>query len=187
VAAHRFADLSETGYGVALLNDGKYGHSARGNVLGISLLRSPIHPDPFADEGEHHFTYSLLPHEGDWTGSGVVQEAFALNSPLCAAEVTPDGGTLPLESGLATVEGVTLALGTLKRAEDGRGVILRLYEPHGARGKSVLRFGREVKRAEAANLLEESNGPLPVTDGDTLHVEVRPFEVLTLRLELRES
>src|SRR5215211_327379 len=82
VAAHRFADLSEPGYGVALLNDGKYGHSACGNVLGISLLRSPVHPDPFADEGEHHFTYSLFPHKGDWTGSGVAQEAFTLNSPL---------------------------------------------------------------------------------------------------------
>jgi alpha-mannosidase len=186
VAAHRFADLSESGYGVALLNDGKHGHSAYGNVLGISLLRSPIHPDPFADEGEHHFTYSLLPHEGDWTGSGVVQESFALNSPLCAAEVIPNRGTLPTESGLVAVEGVGLALGSLKRAEDGRGVILRLYEPHGARGKSVLRFAREVKRAEVANLLEESSGPPLVAKGNTLHVEVRPFEVLTLRLELQE-
>ncbi len=186
VAAHRFADLSEPGYGIALLNDGKYGHSARGNVLGISLLRSPIHPDPFADEGEHHFTYSLLPHEGDWTGSGVVQEAFALNSPLCTAEVVPNQGTLPPESGLIAAEGVALALGSLKRAEDGRGVILRLYEPHGARGKSVLHFAREVRRAEVANLLEESSGSPLVAEGNTLHVEVRPFEVLTLRLELQE-
>ena len=62
VSAHRFCDLSEPGYGVALLNDGKYGHSAKGNVVGISLLRSPLYPDPFADEGEHRFTYSLFPH-----------------------------------------------------------------------------------------------------------------------------
>ena len=67
VSAHRFADLSEPGYGVALLNDGKYGHSVHGNVLTLSLLRSPLYPDPTADEGEHHFTYSLLPHAGDWT------------------------------------------------------------------------------------------------------------------------
>ncbi len=186
VAAHRFADLSEPGYGVALLNDGKYGHSACGNVLGISLLRSPVHPDPFADEGEHHFTYSLFPHKGDWTGSGVAQEAFALNSPLFTTEVAPGAGTLPVETGLVMAEGVKLALGSLKRAEDGRALILRLYEAHGARGKSVLRFAKEIKRAEKANLLEETegSGSSLVVEGNTLYVEVRPFEVLTLRLVL---
>jgi alpha-mannosidase len=185
VAAHRFADLSETGYGVALLNDSKYGHSAHGNVLGISLLRSPIHPDPLADEGEHRFTYSLFPHEGDWTGAGVTQEAFALNSPLCTA-VARGLGTLSPESGLVAVEGVPLALGSLKKAEDGRGFILRLYEPHGARGESVLRFAKEIKKAEKVNLLEEADksNPLPTAKGDTLRVEVRPFGVLTIRLEL---
>jgi len=186
VAAHRFADISEPGYGVALLNDGKYGHSACGNVLGISLLRSPVHPDPFADEGEHHFTYSLFPHKGDWTGSGVAQEAFTLNSPLFTTEVAPGAGKLPVETGLVMVEGVKLALGSLKRAEDGRALILRLYEAHGARGKSVLRFAKEIKRAEKSNLLEETerSGSSLLVEGNTLHVEVRPFEVLTLRLVL---
>jgi alpha-mannosidase len=186
VAAHRFADLSETGYGVALLNDGKYGHSAHDNVLGISLLRSPVHPDPLADEGEHHFTYSLFPHEGDWAGAGVAQEAFALNSPLCTAAATRGRETLPPEWGLIKVEGVALALGSLKKAEDDRGLILRLYEPHGARGKSALHFAREIKRAEKVNLLEEVDEirPAPTVRGHTLGVEVRPFEVLTLRLEL---
>src|SRR5215217_1198203 len=187
MVAHRFADLSEPGYGVALLNDGKYGHSVRDNVLGISLLRSPVHPDPLADEGEHHFTYSLLPHEGDWTEAGVVQEAFALNSPLCVAESAPaTGGTLPFESGFIAAEGVVLALGSLKKAEDGRGLILRFYEPHGARGKSILRFSKEIKKVERVNLLEEADGsrPVPAVEGSKLRVEVRPFEVLTLRLEL---
>ena len=186
VAAHRFADISETGYGVALLNDGKYGHSARDNVLGISLLRSPVHPDPLADEGEHRFTYSLFAHEGDWTGAGVAQEAFALNSPLCTAAATRGRETLPPERGLIAVEGVALALGSLKKAEDSRGLILRLYEPHGARGKSILRFARKIKQAEKANLLEEAYGSklVPAAKGRALRVEVRPFEVLTLRLEL---
>ncbi|MDQ3658798.1 MAG: alpha-mannosidase, partial [Actinomycetota bacterium] len=84
VSAHRFCDLSEPDYGVALLNDGKYGHSVKDNVLGISLLRGPLYPDPRADEGFHAFTYSLFPHPGDWTQGGVVGEAFALNSPLVA-------------------------------------------------------------------------------------------------------
>jgi alpha-mannosidase len=178
VSAHRFCDLSEPGSGAALLNDGKYGHSAKGNVLGISLLRSSLYPDPLADEGEHRFTYALLPHPGDWTEAGVVQEAFALNSPLVAA---PGGGS-PREFGLVVGEGIELSLGSLKRAEDGRGAILRLYEPHGARGTATLRFTSGVERAERVNLLEEPEGPVEVRDGEVL-VEVRPFEVLSLRVE----
>ena len=69
-SAHRFLDISEPGYGVALLNDGKYGHGAHDNVLTLSLVRGPLYPDPFADEGEHRFTYSLFPHPGDWTEAG---------------------------------------------------------------------------------------------------------------------
>ncbi|HEX2729567.1 MAG TPA: glycoside hydrolase family 38 C-terminal domain-containing protein, partial [Rubrobacteraceae bacterium] len=181
VSAYRFADLSEPGYGVALLNDGKYGHSARDNVLGISLLRSPMYPDPFADEGHHQFTYSLFPHPGDWTQAGVVEEAFALNSPLLAVS----GSASPVETGFVRVEGATLALGSLKRAEDGRGVILRLYEPHGARGTSVLRFAREVLGVERVNLLEEAEGGPVAMEGGAVRLEIRPFEVVSLRLELR--
>ena len=186
VAAHRFVDLSETGYGISLLNDGKYGHSAHENVLGISLLRSPVHPDPLADEGEHRFTYSLFPHQGDWTEAGVVQEAFSLNSPLCATTVvTPGTGVLPLEAGLLRAEGVALALGSLKSAEDGRGLVLRLYEPCGARGKSVLHFTKEIKQAQKIDLLEEADESEPIfaVDKRALYLEVRPFEVLTIRLE----
>ena len=88
VAAHRFADLSEQGYGVALLNDGKYGHHALGNELGLSLLRSPVYPDPLADEGRQSFTYALFPHAGDWLTGGVLAEAEDLNRPLLCQPVT---------------------------------------------------------------------------------------------------
>ena len=162
VSAHRFCDISEPGYGVALLNDGKYGHSARGNVLGISLLRSPLYPDPFADEGEHHFTYSLFPHPGDWTTAGVAREALDLNAPLFPVEMREDA--LPGEFSLVGAEGLELALGTLKLAEDGEAAILRLYEPHGARGECILRFARRVESVERTNLLEEPEGAVEVSD-----------------------
>jgi alpha-mannosidase len=178
VSAHRFADLSEPGYGVALLNDGKYGHSARDNVLGISLLRGPLYPDPSSDEGEHRFTYSLFPHPGDWTEAGVTAEAFALNSPLVATV----GGGDPSEHGLVEVEGVELALGALKRAEEGDAVILRVYEPHGKRGHATLRFAFDVERIQRVNLLEEPEGTVETERGE-VRLDVRPFEVLTLRLE----
>jgi alpha-mannosidase len=147
-------------------------------VLGISLLRSPLYPDPLADEGEHRFTYSLFPHPGDWTEAGVTREAFSLNSPLLAL-VDGEG---PSEGGFMAAEGVELALGSLKRAEDGRGVILRLYEPHGARGPATLGFGSRVGRVERVNLLEEPEGTVEAR-GDEVSLDVRPFEVLTLRVE----
>ena len=177
VSAHRFADLSEPGYGAALLNNGKYGHSARDNVLGISLLRSPLYPDPLADEGEHRFTYSLFPHPGDWTEAGVAREAFSLNSPLIVGE----GGEETADHGLVATEGVELALGSLKRAEDGRGVILRLYEPNGKRGPATLQFAFSVAGIEKVNLLEERDETVEVRD-DEVRLDVRPFEVLTLRV-----
>ena len=180
VSAHRFCDLSEPGYGVALLNDGKYGHSANGNLLGISLLRSPLYPDPFADEGEHRFTYSLFPHPGDWTLAGVAREAFTLNAPLFP--VLAEGEALPQGFSLVETEGLELALGSLKMAEEGEGVILRLYEPHGARGECTLRFARRVERVERVDLLEEAEGPVEVYQ-DTVRLTVQPFEVVTLRVE----
>lgn len=121
VSGHRWVDMSETGYGVALLNDAKYAYSAHRNVLGISLLRSPRYPDLYADEGSHRFTYSVYPHQGDWTTSGVVNEAFALNSPLVAV-----AGVSTSDSAFVRPEGgVELTLGALKPAEDGNGLILR--------------------------------------------------------------
>jgi alpha-mannosidase len=185
VSAHRFADLSEPDYGVALLNDGKYGHSARDNVLGMSLLRSPMYPDPLADEGDHRFTYSLFPHPADWTQARVMEEAFALNSPLFAAP-GPPAGALPAESGLVRVEGLAVALGSLKMSEDGRAVVLRMYEPRGARGGCALRFARGVERVERTNLLEESEGEVEIRDG-AVRLELRPFEVVTLRVELQKG
>jgi alpha-mannosidase len=183
-SGHRFADLSEPGYGVALLNNGKYGHGVHANVLSLSLLRGPLYPDPLADEGEHFFTYSLLPHSGDWTDSAVVQEAFALNSPLLA--ISGDDGNAASQWGLVEADGVPLALGSLKRADDGDALVLRVYEPHGRRGDAILRFARPLRAAERVNLLEELIGgaPLRREDDHSLGLTVRPFQVISLRIQL---
>jgi alpha-mannosidase len=183
-SGHRFADLSEPGFGVALLNNGKYGHGAHDNVLTLSLLRGPLYPDPLADEGEHHFTYSLFPHTGDWTASTVVQEAFALNSPLIPLPIA--AASVASSQGLVETEGIPLALGALKRAETGDAVILRLYEPHGRRGTATLRFRHTIATAERVNLLEEpiAGDPLAIQGNNVLTLSVRPFEVMTVRLQL---
>ncbi len=152
VPGHRFADLSEAGYGVALLNDGRYGHHALGSELGLSLLRSPVYPDPRADEGQHEFTYALLPHAGTWLEGGVLAEAEDLNRPLLALPCRADG---PGRLRPVAVEGLPLGLAALKPAEDGGGLVLRLYEPQGARGAAVLRLPGGWRLAGGLNLLED--------------------------------
>jgi alpha-mannosidase len=190
VSGHRFADLSEAGYGVALLTNSKYGYSAHGNLLTLSLLRGTLYPDPGADLGEHHFTYSLFPHHEDWTQANVVAEAFALNSPLIAVAGQVDVSPIASEPFVAR-DGLPLALGSLKRPEDdGPGVILRLYEPHGARGRATLRFPASVRRVARVNLLEEDvagAAPTITAEGRAVALEVRPFEVITLRVDLERA
>ena len=95
VCAHRWADLSEPGYGVALLNDCKYGYDIHGNVMRLSLLRAPGWPDPESDQGAHRFSYALFPHAGDLRAAGVVAEAEAFNLPLNRSFDRPCAGTPP--------------------------------------------------------------------------------------------
>lgn len=172
-AAHRFVDLSEPGFGVALLNNAKYGHSARGNVIGMSLVRSPIYPDPLADEGRQSFTYALMPHEGAWHEGGVLPEAIDLNQPLVTMEASGlSQGTLsPLG-----VEGIPVAFSGLKPAEEGEGLVLRLYEPAGRRGRLSLNLAPGWKASGSLNILEEPierEGP----------ADIMPFEIRTWRLQ----
>jgi alpha-mannosidase len=176
VPGHRWADLSEHGFGVALLNDSKYGYSAFENSLRLSLLRSPTSPDPAADQGVHRFAYALLPHLGGWREAGVVAEARRFNQPL----VWGRGGGEPRS--WASVDGDNLVLDTIKLAEDGDALVLRLYEAHGARGRASIRLGLPFTRARLANLLEDSGTDVPV-DGDTVAVEYRPYEIVTLLVD----
>jgi alpha-mannosidase len=153
-SAHRFVDLSETGFGVALLNDGKYGHSAKDGVLTVSLVRGPTYPDPFADEGVQSFTYSLLPHGGAWWAEEVQAEADCLAGAL---RVRPCAGS---ETGAAPLSwsGVPLRLLAFKRAEDGRGRILRVAEEAGSRGRLSLSLPAGFSVREETNTLEDPVG-----------------------------
>jgi alpha-mannosidase len=169
-AAHRFIDLSEPGFGVALLNNAKYGHNVKGNLLGMSLLRSPIYPDPLADEGTQSFAYALLPHEGDWHEGGVREEAEDLNQPLLAKDVSGValGTVTPLR-----VAGIPAAFSALKPAEDGKGLVFRVYEPAGRRGDFAVTA--EGWKADAVTLMEEPHKR-------TASAALMPFEVRSWRL-----
>lgn len=183
--AQKWVDLSEGDYGVSLLNDCKYGHDIQGSTMRITLLRSPTHPDPHADEGEHTFTYSLLPHAGSWD-ENTISNAYALNDPLIVAKSTPDSETHPtLEHSLIAVDAPNVVIETIKRAEDGNGVIVRLYESQRRRGAIKLYTAFKVKQAHRTNIMEENGKKLDVAHvdgGSTITYNIRPYEIVTLRI-----
>ena len=174
VPGHRFADLSQHDFGVALLTDSKYGYSADGNTLALSLLRGPTHPDPACDLGAHSFAYAVLPHAGGWREAGVLAEAVHFNAPV----LWKDGVAAP--GSLASVEGA-LVLDTVKGAEDGDGLVLRLYEPYGGSGSAVVRLAVPLASAALCDLLERPLASLPLDDGGA-RVSYRPHEILSLRV-----
>jgi len=172
VPGHRFADMSEHGFGVALLSDSKYGYSAFGHTLRMSLLRAPKSPDPQADMGEHAFAYALYPHERGWQDGGVLAEAAAFNAPLRWGSGLNRGAWLRVDS-------PGLVLDTVKLAEDSNALVLRLYEPYGGRGRARIELAMPVRSARQSNLLEDDLGPAG-TDGSAIVVDYRPWEIVTL-------
>ncbi len=186
VCAHTWMDLSEPGFGVALLNDARYGHSCEDDVMGLTLLRSTRLPDPRADVGGHRFTYSLMPHGGDWRAAGVDREAHALNTPMRAHPLAPgqSGGLrewAPVR--LATDGAAGIVVSALKRAEDGDGLILRLVETHGGRGRVTIEWGLPVSAVEPVDLLERPMNAAGFTHAaSTTSLQLRPFQIASLRV-----
>jgi len=183
VCAQKWADLSEPGYGVALLNDCKYGHDIQGNVLRLSLLRAPVSPDPLADRGRHEFTYALLPHAGDIRQGRVIEEAYALNVPLIVRDMESQNGTLPSSHSFFNVSRAGAVIEAVKVAEDGGDVIVRLYESEGSRGPLVLTTSLPVRKAWRADLLENDLHPLTLREG-AVRLDLKPFEIVTVKFAL---
>ena len=189
--AHKWVDLSEGGYGVSLLNDCKYGHDIRDNVIRLTLLRGPTIPDPAADYGEHRFTYSLFPHTGDWD-ERTQAAAYALNDPPLAW-LSPDIGIIKHAAGknpptdvgpFVSVSEPNVIIETIKAAEDGQGVILRLYESQRKRGLVVLKFAQPVESAWLTNLLEENQTSLAVNNC-LVRLDLKPYQIVNLKLRFK--
>jgi len=183
--AQKWVDLSEGGYGVSLLNDCKYGHDIHGNVMRITLLRSPTMPDPMADAGEHEFKYSLYPHAGTWNEE-TQREAYLLNDPILVYQRKDEGGKKSSSSlqSLVSCSSPHVIIETIKQAEDGDGIIVRLYESQRKRGQVRLRFRSDVEAAWETNLLEENESTLSV-DRDSIMLNIRPYQIMTLRVQLK--
>ena len=180
VCAHRYVDFSEPSFGVAVLNNGRYGHGVQDGGVRVSLLRAPKYPDPDADHGRHTVTISVLPH-----GAGlyeVVHEAEALNMPLRV--VSGDATTAPQP--VVSIDHRGVQISSVKPADDGSDdLIVRLYEACGDRTTLTVRTPRPIGAAFRCNLLEEPLEGIECSDGIVALV-MRPFELATLRLRGRD-
>jgi len=176
VCGHRWADLSEPGYGVALLNDSKYGYDILGHTIRLSLLRAPGFPDPKADQGSHHFAYALFAHEGDLRDAGVIAEAEHFNLPLSLLAGQGEGRVVSIDRPGVSVEAV-------KWGDCSDAVVVRLCEVWGSRGPVRVTLHRPFVSVARTDLLERVVSRLASQDG-AVEFELRPFELVTLAFEL---
>ena len=177
VVGHKWADLSDAGYGVSLLNNCKYGYSVQGRKMTLSLLRSPTNPDETADRGEHRFTYALLPHAGTVVQADTIEEAERLNRPL---QVT--AGRVYQGSDIFWTDSNGILVDAIKKAEDDDCLIVRVHECRGATRRFVISSEKEVRRWAVCNLLEQEIGERQEKEQicGTLH----PFELRTFKVWL---
>ena len=177
VAAQKWASLREDDYTVALLNDCKYGYDIHNNVLRLSLLRAPTFPDPVADQGIHHFAYSLrIEHSAEL--DGIIRAGYALNDPVLAVDSTNESECREAVSYFSIDGGAIIE--TIKSAEDGRGVIVRLYQSQRRRGWVTLHSALAIAEVWVTNLIEEDQAKMAIDDGVRLYL--KPFEIVTVRL-----
>ena len=186
VPSQRWADLSDAKHGLSLLNDCKYGYDAKGNVLRLSLLRSPVYPDPHADEGHHEFTYSLYPHGGGWKEALTIRQGYDLNYKMIAFPTENHAGGLPAEHSFVQTKNDNVIISAMKKAEDDGSVIVRFYEWAGKTGDVNLQLPSAVKSAASADLMERPSSGLSVT-GNEVTVPTKPFEIQTVKVQFAST
>jgi alpha-mannosidase len=193
VCCHKFADLSEYKYGVSILNDSKYGFATVGDVMRLSLLRSPKAPDDTADMGRHRIRWAIMPHQGG-LGAQTVRAAFNFNNPLKLMSASKESILAYLPIVLKGDD--NLVLDTVKRGEDdadislselpkrqGRSVIVRVYDALGGRGRGTIETTWPVNKVFQTNLLEDDGDEVLFHDGK-FEVDLGPFQLCTYRLAL---
>jgi alpha-mannosidase len=181
VPAQRWADISDATHGFSLLNDCKYGYDAKGNVLRLSLLRSPEWPDPHADEGHHEFTYSLYPHGGGWKEAMTIRRGYELNYTLIALPVEKHSGILPATHSFVQVQPDNIIVSAMKKAEDEDALVVRFYEWAGKQGDVRLQLPPGAQSASETNMMEKAIGEIPLQNG-TITVSTKPYEIRTVKV-----
>ncbi|MBR4034698.1 MAG: alpha-mannosidase [Clostridia bacterium] len=182
VCAHKYADLSDGGYGVSLMNDCKYGYDIHDGVMQLSLLRSPTDPNPEADQGKHSFTYSLYPHEGTLCDSDTVRRAYMLNVPMTVMKTEGESDTISSEFSLLSLDCDHVACETVKEAEDGDGTVVRIYEYKNKRDNVKISTSLKFEKAYLCDLLENEICELPEENGSII-CKIKGFEILTIKFK----
>ena len=184
VCNHKWSDLSESRFGVAILNDSKYGFSVEENTVTVSCLRAPKFPNKNADIGKHNFTVSLLPHKESLAESDVIREAYSLNYPLEYSEITEHSGDLPEVFSLVGTDDPNVIIECIKRAEASDDAIVRLYEIHGGKTVAHIKVHCIFKRAYLTDLMENEICDIPIVNG-VITLPLKNFEIATLKLVYR--
>lgn len=184
VPALRWADLSDGQHGFSLINDSKYGYDCKGSLLRLSLLRSPVDPDPNADRGPQHCRYLLYPHQGDWKQALTIRRGYNFNCKLTAMQVASHQGEMQPEHSFFSLSNDAVVLSAVKKAEDEDGLILRFYEWAGKSGEVKIQLPPGAKSATLTNLMEKPEGaPLVISSSSEVTVPVSPYAIQTLRVD----
>lgn len=178
--AQQWVDLSERNYGVSLLNNCKYGHDIKDNVMRLTLLKSATHPDPVQDQGEQNFTYSLLPHSGDFIDGNTVKHAYELNQPLRSIK-----GMLKSEvkKQLFKFNDANILVDAIKKAEDEDMIIIRFHDYSGSRQNVSIDSDYEITGWMETNLMEKPIENL--RNENSINVVVNPYEIKTLMIKMK--
>ena len=183
VPAMRWADLGDSEHGFSLINEAKYGYDAKDNVLRLSLLRSPTWPDPVADRGQQHFSYSLYPHAGTWKQARTERAGYEYNYGLRAMQVESHTGSLPAEHSYLSVAPENVVLTAVKKAEDDNGLIFRVFEWAGKQSEVTFTVPPGATAATETNLMEKTVGTPLALSGDKVTIPIHPYEILSLRVD----
>lgn len=183
VCAHKWADISDSGYGVSLLNDCKYGYSAEGSTLNLTLLKCAAWPNPHADKGIHKFTYSIYSHAGNVYEGKTIQRAYELNQPLIAEKIEKASGKLPDSFSIVGCDCGNIIIETIKKAEDSDDIVIRMYESENKRCSAALTFGFDFKKAYICDLQENEQEELSVENSNKITLPVGNFEIITIKIK----
>ena len=186
VCAHKWADLSEEGYGVSLLNDCKYGYDIKDGVIRLTLLKSGIYPNKDADQGMHQFKYSLYPHEGGWRVGGTVLAAYALNCSMYAKIEQPHLGILPRELSFVKCEHENVIIETVKKAEDSNDIIIRVFECYNRRTRTCIKFYKELQKVWECDMMENNLSEV-IINGHQFSFEIKPYEIKTYKIRMTKA
>lgn len=180
VPAIRWADMGDKQHGFALINNSKYGYDAKDNVLRLTLLRSPVDPDPSADRGPQHFVFSLYPHAGTWRDALTIRHGYDFNYELSAAQTQPHPGDLPPAHSFVRIEPADIALTAMKKSEDGDHLILRFYEWAGGDAATKITLPAGVNEAVETDLMEKPEGAPLKVNGNEISLRVTPYSINTV-------